>query len=334
MNMKAIETPGRIRTAVNVWQRKFARGSEEIVRDTFWHSELGVWGRFRPRKRDDGSIRYWNTFGFVPSNFRKNIIVEVNPPPNFRYGNMQGVIARAEDGSRWLLHKGQMSIPERIISASDFAGKTNLSTCAVAYSDKEIVNCYPVANIDAQANDVQQQVATFVGECHRIRLFYRFGREVAERAAELQRAILDAEAGSPELTGTYRVGPSGPRTVERRHGKVWHALARALDGLGRMHTNQRVGRWGPDLVTCDDQTPMLFEIKVGISASDLQRAIGQLFLYEKLLGRNHRKILVIPSVVAGSLASAIDALDVRTLTFERRGNAMHLDLEELRCLMI
>ena len=330
--LSAIEKRRSVRRSISDLRQSFSSGSQNIsgLSDTtYWHPRLGIWGHFRVWKRQDGSDRYWNPFGIVPHLPRKNIIVEINPPPNARLWNMQGVLARTEDRKRWLFHKGRMSIPGRVISEVDFAEVTNLSKCTVTYSDHHSTECYPVANIDAAHSTLQKQIASFVRECQRIRLHYQFGEQVAEQ----ERRILEAEARSPELTDSYRVGPIDARIIQRRHGKVWHALTKAVSSSRRMHTNQRVGRWGPDLVTCDDKTPVLFEIKVGITAADLQRAVGQLFLYEKLLDGRYRKVLVIPKELSKPLASAVQNLDIEILTFRFRNNAVRIDKATLERLI-
>ena len=330
--LSAIERKRSVQRSIEDLHQKFAKHSRQIsgLKDTtYWHHSLGLWGHFRVWKRKDGSDRYWNAFGTVPHSLRKNIIVEINPPPKARFRNMQGVLARTNHGSRWLLHKGQMSIPGQHISEGDFAAVTHLSSCTVTYSDHESIECYPVANIDAVPRKLQKQIASFVRECQRIRLYYQFGEHVSERESK----ILEAEASSPELTDTYRVGPRGALEIERRHGKVWHALTVAVHSLGRKHTNQRVGGWGPDLVTCDEKSPVLFEIKVGITAADLQTAVGQLFLYEQLLDGHYRKVLVIPEQLSQPLASAVQNIGVEVLTFQVRNNAVRIDQVRLRHLI-
>ena len=327
--LSAIEEQRYVRRSVRDLHKKFARHSRQIsgLKDTtYWHHSLGLWGHFRVWKRKDKSDRYWNAFGTVPHLLQKNIIVEINPPPKARYRNMQGVLARTNRGTRWLFHKGRMSIPGRTISEADFAAVTNLSSCTITYSDQKSIECYPVANIDAAPKTIQKQIASFVRECQRIRLHYQFGPRVSER----ERKILEAEASSPELTDPYNVGPRGAQKIQRRHGKVWHALTVAVSSLGREHTNQRVGGWGPDLVTCDDKTPVLFEIKVSITAADLQTAVGQLFLYEQLLDDHFRKVLVIPEQLSQPLASAVQNLDLEVLTFQVKSSAVRIDRATLR----
>ena len=193
--LTAIESRRQIRAAVAAWRRSFSQGAEAIRAglgdQTYWHPQLGIWGHFRCRPRQDGSPRYWNPFGISPRNLRRNIIVEINPPPAFRYGNMQGIIATDSAGTRYLLHKGQLRIPDRHIGAEDFARVTSYESCSVHYSDDRIVECYAVANIDAGSVELQRQVALFVGECERIRQHYGTGRRDPDgdsRAEEAERA--------------------------------------------------------------------------------------------------------------------------------------------------
>ena len=328
----AMENKQSVRRAVKDWHRCFAEHSEKIrgLKDTtYWHEHLGIWGHFGQGQRRDGSDRYWNVFGIARRSLRKNIVVEINPSPGAKLGNMQGVLATTKFGSRWLLHKGQMRVPDQHISKADFAAVTRLSTCTVIYTDDENLECYPVAKIDSDPGTLQEQIASFVRECDRIRFYYKFGKKIAER----ETTILQAEASSPELTSTYHVGPRGTQQIERRHGKVWRALTAALDSLGCKHTNQRVGGWGPDLVTCGGTTRVLFEIKVSITATDLQTAIGQLFIYEQLLGNSYRKVLVIPEKLSQPLASVVQNLQLEILTFNQQNKSVQIDRAKLRRLI-
>src|SRR5271157_5521392 len=119
----AIEVHGQVRKAVRDWHEKFAKGAERhdgLGGAVLWHQRLGMWGHFSEHDRNDGSHRYWNPFGFSPVRHRHNIIVEINPPAEGRDNILQGVLARTNDGSRWLLHKGRMSIPGAHISGAQF----------------------------------------------------------------------------------------------------------------------------------------------------------------------------------------------------------------------
>lgn len=326
----AIESESEVRRAVDDWHRKFANGAETIDGlggKPLWHTRLGMWGYFDKWKRDDGSDRYWNPFGFSPVRLRQNMIVEINPPANGRSNLMQGVLARADSGSRWILHKGRMSIPGAHISEAQFDEASSSKRKAVTFFDGTVIDCHPVANIDARATELQDQIALFVADCRRVRLHHSLGPAVAKQEA----AVEAAEASSPELTGSYHVGAQAAKTAFRRHGEVWRALTGALDQIGVKHTNGRVARWGPDLRTVGEG-PVLFEIKVTAAASDLQCAVGQLLLYERPLKAGHMKVLVLPAPLDGALATGVQGLGLDVFVFIRRSKVVHFDLQRLRQL--
>jgi hypothetical protein len=159
-----------------------------------------------------------------------------------------------------------------------------------------------VARLEAPPLELQNAISRFVADCRTARLTSALGSKPAVQEAN----VLVAEASFPELTTSYNVGPQAGRRVDRKHGQVWHALVATLNRLNIPHSNNRVGRWGPDLRTIADP-PVLFEIKVTNQASDLQR-IGQLFLYEKLLKVSHRKVLVLPNNIEGGIRTATQQL--------------------------
>lgn len=329
---QAIETVKDTRQAMKVWRDKFALGAEEINglgETTFWHERLATWGHFQQWKREDKSDRYWNVFGVVPTQLRKSIIVEINPPARGKDGVMQGVLARARDGARWLLHKGRMSIPGSGISEEQFDEASAGVRKPVEFSDGTTVECHLVANLEANAEYLQNQVATFVATCRRVRLQYALGEKFARQEAAVEAA---EQGSSPELTGSYNVSAQKAKIAFRHHGEVWHALVKSLNEIGAKHTNSRVGRWGPDLRTVGG-TPVLFEIKVSNTASELQRAVGQLLLYEKLLKSAHRKVLVLPEPLDPGLAWAVQGLGLTVLPFTRKGKVVDFGRGQLRQLM-
>jgi hypothetical protein len=65
--------------------------------------------------------------------------------------------------------------------------------------------------------------------------------------------------------------------------------------------------------------PILFEIKTKTSASDVQKGLGQLLLYEKILEREVRKILLLPSMPKASIVAYLKESDVDVLTHGSRG---------------
>jgi hypothetical protein len=307
----AIEAQSQVRKAIKDWREKFANGAENLEGlggTILWHPRLRMWGHFS--SSPDG---YWNPFGFSTARFRQNMIVEINPPPNGRSKQRQGVLARSDDGSRWVLHKGRMSIPKTHISEAQFDKATSSERRRVTFSDGGVIECHPVANIDADAIELQNQITRFVTECNRIRLHYALDSKVAEQEATVEAA----ENGPPELTDSYEVPAQNSRVAFRQHGEVWNALTTALVEIGVKHTNGRVGRWGPDLRTVGERA-VLFEIKVTNDASDVQRAVGQLLLYEQLLGATYRKVLVLPEALREPLGRAARELGIEVLLFTRK----------------
>lgn len=326
-DLTAIEAVGAVRSTMNTLHSKFANGAENLddLGGSYWHPRLGLWGHFQNWLRPDGSRRYWNPFGVTPSRLRSNITVEFNPPDRGRDKIMQGVLARSEDGERWLLHRGRMSIAGKGISEIEFDRASGLKRKTVRFANGESTQCHPVTNIDSDASLMQEQLAEFVRICDRVRLYYRVGASTSEKEAEVE----NAEISSPELMGSYEIGAQDAKVARRHHGVVWHALVAALDDIKVQHTNRRVGRWGPDLRTTNLK-PALFEIKVTSSASDLQRAVGQLFLYEKLLSFPHRKVLVMPAQPSGRLEQVVRDLDLEVLTFTKAAQKVKFDGDFLR----
>ena len=142
-----------------------------------------------------------------------------------------------------------------------------------------------------------------------------------------------AEAlSSPERQGAYSLPPLPARAAERRHADIWHALVKEVDALDIKHANSRFGRYGPDPFAQAPKAPLLFEIKTDATASDIQRALGQLQLYEHLGGQACRKIMVLPEAPDAPIARALSAFGIQLLLFTRQGDAVRLDRTVLRRL--
>ncbi|RVU20118.1 hypothetical protein [Methylobacterium oryzihabitans] len=326
----AIEKKSDVCAAMKEWQRKFEEGSDRLPGmqgSIDWHPSLKLWGSFGGWRKGNGAFRYWNAFGMERPNFRQNIIVEINPPDQGSNKIMQGVLALDARQSRWILHKGRLSIPGKGISENEFDLAVSSRRVPVRFSDGTVVECHPVAEIDNSPSAVQRQVAEFVAKCLIVRSFYQFGEKIHEQALNVE----DAERSVPELTGFYEIGPQAGRQVERKHGEVWRALVEELDRRNIKHTNGRVGRWGPDLRTIEVD-PILFEIKVAISAHDLQCAVGQLLLYEGLLGKSYRKVMVVPwdsGLENSSYIRQIRDLDIMILPYRTRKMGVYFPEKEM-----
>ncbi len=326
--MAALETSKECTKARADFEKLFTDGAEELrgMRGTaFWHEDLGIWGHFGRALRTDGTERIWSPFGQLPANFRSHIVVEINTPISGQDLDLQGAFARDKSGHRWLLHQGRMSISGKRITQQDFRTQSGLRPVRVRFRDGSSRLFHPVADLEQPARAVQAAVARFVAICAEV-------REASRSSAPARRAVADAlrwEALlSPERTGDYDVKARSASKAEHRHGRVWKKLVAELKARGLQVSNARVGQYGPDLYTV--QPPMvLFEIKSDARACDLFGGIGQLHVYEKLMGRQFGKVLVVPSGASEALRKVLPGMRIQLLEYERRGQKISFDSEAL-----
>lgn len=331
--LEAIETAAAIHASMEVFEHKFSAGAHVIAglgHGAIWQERLGVWGHFSESGRRTPPEKYWNVFGQQPMRLRQNMLVEINPPGSGKNLNRQGVLATDNRGHRWLLHQGRLHPRGIRITEDMFDAVATARRVNVRYADGTIASCHSVADLDRPAGQVQNDVAAFVDLCARVRVHYQLG----DAARKMLERINAAESSSsPERQGAYALPSMPARTAERRHADIWHALVKELDALGIQYANSRFGRYGPDLFAQTLQDTLLFEIKADATASDIQRALGQLQLYEHLGGQLCRKIMVLPEAPPDPIARALSALGIELLLFERRGASVRLDRPALRKLI-
>ncbi len=328
--MRAIETQAEIRAAAAQWRRSFAEGAEPIGTmggdDVLWHETLEIWGLFGKTTGRAGITRDWNAFGQKPSDFRSNIIVEINQPPRGIDQNLQAVFARDGDGRRWVLHQGRMSVSGSRVTEADFIAATGLQPVPVQFSAGPDGAYHKVAPLDGPAAVVQEHIAAFVALCARARLAKTAPGALLGNLGTVQ----DWEHSlSPEATGDYEIAGRRAGKGRRRHGEVWKALSRLLACLGIDHSNDRVGQYGPDLFTYGRGPKILFEIKSTPHAHDIFAAIGQLHVYEHLLGDTYRKVLVVPEGCGQALKAPVRALGIDLVQYCRKQGRIAFDLPVL-----
>jgi hypothetical protein len=328
--MIALENRADVRAAAAQWERGFRTGADVIGSMTgskvFWHERLGIWGMFGETHGKGGIRRSWNPFGQKPYSFRSNMIVEINTPPVGIDQNIQGLFARDARGVRWVLHQGRMSISKSRITEADFIEATGLKPTKVTFSDGSVGNYHKVAPIDAPPAVLQEKIAAFVAQCARARMAKRAPRDLLSKLARAQ----DWERKlSPESTGIYEIAARDAVQGRRRHGEVWRALAAELAKRNVEHSNDRVSQYGPDLFTYGQGPRVLFEIKSKANARDIFEAVGQLHIYELLLGDRYKKVLVIPEGMKSTLSGPVDALKIATLEYRYVGRRIEFDTKSL-----
>lgn len=328
--LEAIEAPSAIHACVNLFEGKFAIGGRKISglkHGAIWQERLGVWGYFSESGRRTPPESYWNVFGQQPARLRQNMLVEINPPGAGKNLNWQGVLARDQQGHRWLLHQGRLHPRGIRITEEMFDTVAKSKRVCVRYADGTVAACHRVADIDRPADEVQDRVAAFVELCARVRVHFQLGAE----ARDMFERVSEAEGSSnPEKQGAYDLPPVASKTAERRHADIWHALTKSLDALDIQHSNSRFGRYGPDLFAQAGRNRLLFEIKSDATASDIQRALGQLQLYEQLGGKTCKKVMVLPDEPPIKVKEALTALGIGLLYFAKRGASINFDQRTLQ----
>lgn len=318
----AIETKKAVRAAVQLWTSKFTKGATALgpaKSHIIWQASAGVWGTFYSGSVSaDGGGNYQHAFGQYPH--RSDKVVEINIPGGGINTNVQGLIATDSLKRRWVMHQGRLHPGKVRVTEDMFDHVAGRERTAVVFSDGSVAHYHKVACLDAPDQSVPEQMASFVADCIKVRLHYTVGEEAARQEA----AVLAAEK-----QGSYVVPAQDEKVAYRHHADVWHALTRNLDGLGIKHSNGRIGRHGPDLRTIC-KSPVLFEIKSGCTAQELQQAVGQLFLYEKLLRSNYRKVIVIPDSPSEAMADAISRLGLGMLIYSGRGRTIRFEARRLK----
>jgi hypothetical protein len=318
--MKAVERKSGVARAVQKWWSAFnAIGTRDHGFDPtlVWIEELGIWLNHKGRTTDTG-FRYWNGLGTVlGGQSNRNLVVEVNPPENGSPpGRFQGVIAKDVNGDAWVLHRGELNAGGKRVNLRDFSEVTSMAgfdVVKVSYLDGSVQPCYRVASLGNQAIETVSETKKFIDLCGTVRALVIDGAEEAD---------VQYEAGLfEEPTGPYTIGPKEPQEIARVHGEVFKALRDDLVAKGFSLASARVGSLGPDLYTKGKSPRILFEIKTGNGASDILKAVGQLIVYERLLKKAYRRVMVLPSGVNGSHRSLIESLDIEVIDYVPKGKS-------------
>lgn len=314
-SMQAIESEVQVAAAIKRWVKAFKKyGQRPVVKspETQWVKASQVWLRSRGTVNHRGV--YWNGLGVhVDSHSLQNEVVQVNPPvAGSPPGNCQGVVARDTKGAVWLLHRGRMNVAQQRVVLRDYledAKIQSIDPVAVTYEDGSKLECFPVACLDQDDISIIAATKRFVDLCRIARTAAVEGREAAD--------ILRQTVGFEEPTGSYTIPARNEIVAERIHAEVFAALKRELAKKSIDHTNEKISLLGPDLYTLGHPDPMLFEIKTGNVADDVLKAVGQLVVYERLLGDSRRKIIVVPVTIRDDYRSLLEGLDIEILHYVR-----------------
>ncbi len=297
----AIEDQAAIRRAMNQWERGLREGAKLFAglgSEIIWIPSESYWCHFHKPQREHPNWTYWNVFGIVPEKFDQNMIVQIDPPISGKNTNVQGVVAKDESGRTWVMHGGRLHPLRRRVKGEEFDARYNKPRKIVRFRDGSTFRYHPVAMIDGPASSLRRQTGEFVRACAKIRHYYTQG----EKAADEFELIEEAEnILSPEVECS----------------------------------NERVGRFGPDLKTLGGPVLILFEIKSVLTASAIHEGFGQLHIYDQLLvkkhnGKKHKKVLVLPRQPEGPIAAVLETYDITVLPFGQNGNRVTFNRSSLQ----
>ena len=266
---------------------------------------------FFDTRRKDKPV-FWIALANTPIKFRQNFVVEVNPPHSGIDRRFQGVFAENVAGRRFVLHRGRLHPKEGRVAAIEFFKHATVALQTVSFSDGSEDECAVVAPLDEGADACVDAMAHFVRDCANARARIRgIGRDDAEREAR----VLELEKTTPELRGQFIIPGRSESLGFRRHAEVWNVLHAELDRMGLRPANSRLGRFGPDMYTLQGHPPMLIEIKASGDSGSIQQGIGQLLIYEGLLGNARLKVLALPREPVAEIRTVLVRLGIRWLTY-------------------
>lgn len=257
------------------------------------------------------------------------MLVEINPPQSGIAGGVQGLIALDSDGGRWILHRGRIHPGDQRVDSATFARLSGLKPIEVSFSDNSKRSYFLAAPLDRGSEALHVSLAQFIQRCGYVRNSVLHGKP----DADLDQQIEDAEGTSnPEKRGGYVIPPRGEVEARRIHADVWKALAAELDRREINHTTMRVGRYGPDLRTRNSPLS-LFEIKTDTTARSMYEALGQLLMYEKLLGKSYAKALVVPQSPPDKLAVVLVSFNVQIIVYRKRQRSYTFETKALNSVL-
>lgn len=246
--------------------------------------------------------------------------VQINEPRIPGDHNSLSAIGVDAAGERFLLRQGFLRPSEpggHTISGAEFVSRTGLNPVAVeAVGLAARRQWFRVCSLDSAPEEMRRATSRFVDRC-----------AAARSAADAGEAPIGkgpADAFAPgETGGAYKVrarAAEEERTILRRHGSVWLALAELLGEAGIRFRKGRhpLGFEVDAEIDGGGTPPMLVEIKTGISAGEIHTGVGQLHLYPRLIPRlaEYDRALLLPGLPAQDVREAVEACGIAIHIFE------------------
>lgn len=166
---------------------------------------------------------------------------------------------------------------------------------------------YAVANLSAPEDEILRQTADFAHACAQGRARFASAGIAQTLPPESERS----ENAQPFERGATAAKDS--RIIDPIHAKIWCDLKKLIENLGGKTSKSRAGRYEIDLAAIiSDGRKLLFEIKSGCSAGEIQQGVGQLMLYRELSTgfARHTPVLLLGGNPPIDVAAAVDRLGI------------------------
>ena len=280
-----------------------------------WISKnLGIWWTSHSRNEElsDGTPYFWNPFGTDKPDEGKgnNIAVEINFARKGVCRRMTGVIAEDEKGRLYLMHRGRLKGGRNDVPTEKFDrmyGKPRVDL------DDDGVHAQVHLVSQLATPNMAENVAKFVWEMRRL----RGGGNGARVGEELKVEVPDEYRPEFAKAVSYKRSSLDVR-AKFNHGIIVDALARAFGSPAFLKSNSR----SFDLVACriGHDKKVLFEVKTDANTTSQYEAVGQLFLYSKMLGKSPVMVAVMPNSLSPSASRLLESVGVRVLRFTLKGD--------------
>ena len=296
----------------------------QIKTELFSKGSGNLWCAFE-KLENNGTPRYWNSFGTLDTQKSQQIIVvEINVPISESGRSVAGYFAKClETGKIFLVHTGKIGGGKKGIGKSSF-----LEHCSLNETDI----------FDGRGSTHKD---ILIGQIDSVELsgrILRFVRKVKEFKESVdQESTTDIAGPQPDLNWPQSYNPegSGRRTgrVEADldyisyHGDVVDALKQKLESPQSTGQNAYNNKFVDLWVTQNGFETGFFEIKTNRRRQTLYTAIGQILTYSNSCKTKVSRTLVIPAgEIPRDIISCLNEEGIEILRYRIEGE--HVIFEE------
>jgi hypothetical protein len=289
--------------------------------DIHWNAECEFWSHLNDTMAKG---RYWCCFGtkLGSENESHSIVVELNPPKSGVDRRTAGLFL-THDRHVFVGHSGRIGGGRKGIGKRTFLNWYDGPLTEVDWLDGRRDSVIVIGRLGSE--ELPSQIARFVD---RVAAF--------KSGARLPTTGAGNSGGSdvfftPEFRG--KVTYKGRQTIDARfsHGHVVDALAKLVGKRVRFGNDRNRDLF---CVTKTGAVRALFEVKTGLTTSEVYAGVGQLMVHSAAHGDSVRRFLVLPAEPKDKLQAALKRLGIGVLKYDlERGRVrFHRAADVLRWL--